>query len=411
MGDVVILAAGCGVVLGTLILEMPSMTIATRMSRLGTESAFEVLARARALEAQGRQIIHLEIGEPDFETPAHIVEAGVKALQDGYTHYGPTPGLPELRQAVARNSREVRGIDTDWEQVVVTPGAKPIMFYVIMALAEAGAEVIYPNPGFPIYESMIEFCGAKAVPMRLLEDRAYHPDLTQLPGMVNERTRLLIINSPENPCGSAFTADELETIANVVRSHPDMYVMSDEIYKDILYSGEHHSIAALPGMAERTIILDGFSKSYAMTGWRLGYGIMPEELVPHVSRLATNSVSCAASFSQIAGWPRWTARRTRCRRWPPSWPPPPSHRGRAGIHTGDQLPGAGGSVLRLPSIRDTGLSSAEFEERAMQEAGVALLSGAAFGEFGEGYVRLSYANSQENISRALESLDAMVRGL
>ena len=212
------------------------MTIATRMSRLGTESAFEVLAKARALEAQGREIIHLEIGEPDFETPDHIVQAGMQALQDGYTHYGPTPGLPELRQAVARNSREVRGIDTDWEQVVVTPGAKPIMFYVLLAIAEAGAEVIYPNPGFPIYESMIEFSGAKAVPMQLLEERAYHPDLTRLPEMVNERTRLLIVNSPENPCGSAFTLEELETIADVVRSHPDMYVMSDEIYNDILYS-------------------------------------------------------------------------------------------------------------------------------------------------------------------------------
>ena len=388
------------------------MTIATRMSRLGTESAFEVLAKARALEAQGREIVHLEIGEPDFETPAHIVAAGVKALQDGYTHYGPTPGLPELRQAVARNSREVRGIDTDWEQVVVTPGAKPIMFYVLLAIAEAGAEVIYPNPGFPIYESMIEFSGAKAVPMQLLEERAYHPDLSGLSGMVNERTRLLIINSPENPCGSAFTLAELETIADVVRSHPDLYVMSDEIYKDILYSGAHHSIAALPGMAERTIILDGFSKSYAMTGWRLGYGIMPEELVPHVSRLATNSVSCAASFSQLAGVAALDGPQDAVQEMAAEFA-----RRRRLIADGLQaIPGINcpepeGAFYAFPSIKETGLSSAEFEERAMQEAGVALLSGAAFGEFGEGYVRLSYANSQENISRALESLDAMVRGL
>ena len=388
------------------------MTIATRMSRLGTESAFEVLAKARALEAQGREIVHLEIGEPDFETPAHIVAAGVKALQDGYTHYGPTPGLPELRQAVARNSREVRGIDTDWEQVVVTPGAKPIMFYVLLAIAEAGAEVIYPNPGFPIYESMIEFSGATAVPMQLLEERAYHPDLSGLSGMVNERTRLLIINSPENPCGSAFTLAELETIADVVRSHPDLYVMSDEIYKDILYSGAHHSIAALPGMAERTIILDGFSKSYAMTGWRLGYGIMPEELVPHVSRLATNSVSCAASFSQLAGVAALDGPQDAVQEMAAEFA-----RRRRLIADGLQaIPGINcpepeGAFYAFPSIKETGLSSAEFEERAMQEAGVALLSGAAFGEFGEGYVRLSYANSPENISRALESLDAMVRGL
>lgn len=388
------------------------MTIATRMSRLGTESAFEVLARARALEAQGREIIHLEIGEPDFETPGHIVAAGVRALQEGYTHYGPTPGLPELRQAVARNSREVRGIDTDWEQVVVTPGAKPIMFYALLALAEAGAEVIYPNPGFPIYESMIEFSGAKAVPMRLLEERAYHPDLSRLPELVNERTRLLILNSPENPCGSALTGGELEAVAEVVRSHPDMYVMSDEIYKDILYSGEHHSIAALPGMAGRTIILDGFSKSYAMTGWRLGYGILPPELVPHISRLATNSVSCAASFSQIAGVAALDGPQDAVQAMTAEFA-----RRRRLIADGLQaIPGINcpepeGAFYAFPSIKGTGLTSAEFEERAMQEAGVALLSGSAFGEYGEGYVRLSYANSQENIGKALERLDGMVRGL
>ena len=388
------------------------MTVATRMSRLGTESAFEVLARARALEAQGREIIHLEIGEPDFETPAHIVQAGVKALQDGYTHYGPTPGLPELRQAVARNSREVRGIDTHWEQVVVTPGAKPIMFYALLALAEPGAEVIYPNPGFPIYESMIEFSGAKAVPMRLLEERAYHPDLSRLPELVNERTRLLILNSPENPCGSALTRDELETVAEVARSYPDLYVMSDEIYKDILYTGEHHSIAALPGMAHRTIILDGFSKSYAMTGWRLGYGIMPEELVPHISRLATNSVSCAASFSQIAGVAALDGPQDEVQAMAAEFA-----RRRRLIADGLQaIPGINcpepeGAFYAFPSIKDTGLTSAEFEQRAMQEAGVAILSGAAFGKYGEGYVRLSYANSPENISKALERLDAMVRAL
>ena len=388
------------------------MTIAQRMSRMGTESAFEVLAKARALEAQGREIIHLEIGEPDFETPPHIVQAGIRALEDGYTHYGPTPGLPELRQAVARNSREVRGIDTDWEQVVVTPGAKPIMFYVLLALAEAGAEVIYPNPGFPIYESMIEFGGAKAVPMQLLEDRAYHPDLTRLPELVNKRTRLLILNSPENPCGSALTLEELEAVAAVVRRHPDLYVMSDEIYKDILYSGEHHSIAALPGMADRTIILDGFSKSYAMTGWRLGYGIMPTELVPHISRLATNSVSCAASFSQIAGVAALDGPQDAVQEMVAEF----AKRRRLIADGLQSIPGVNcpepeGAFYAFPSIKDTGLTSAQFEERAMQDAGVALLSGSAFGKFGEGYVRLSYANSQENISKALERLDAMVRAL
>ena len=244
------------------------MTVAARMNDLGTESAFEVLAKAKALEAQGKEIIHLEIGEPDFETPRHIVEAGMQAISDGFTHYGPTAGVPELRQAIASNSREVRGTDTDPANVVVTPGAKPIMFYVLLALAEPGVEVIYPNPGFPIYESMIKFAGATPVPMQLLEETGYHPDLDALPGLITDKTRLIIINSPENPCGSALTKQELETIAEAVKQHPGLYVMADEIYKDILYTGEHYSISSIPGMQERTIILDGFSKSYAMTGWR-----------------------------------------------------------------------------------------------------------------------------------------------
>jgi aspartate/methionine/tyrosine aminotransferase len=388
------------------------MTVASRMMNLGTETAFEVLAKARALEAQGKEIIHLEIGEPDFDTPRHIVEAGIRALQEGYTHYGPTPGLPVLREAIARNSREVRGIDTDPSHVVVTPGAKPIMFYVILALAEPGVEVIYPNPGFPIYESMIRFSGATPVPMRLIEEKGYHPDLDDLASRITERTRLIIINSPENPCGSALTRSELETIANLVKERNDLYVMSDEIYKDILYTGEHYSIATFPEMPQRTIILDGFSKSYAMTGWRLGYGIMPPELVPHVTRLAVNSVSCAASFSQRAAIAaldgpqddvqtmaaEFSRRRTLIAQGLRSIP-------------GINCPEPEGAFYAFPSIKGTGLSSHEFEERALSEAGVALLSGSAFGEYGEGYVRLSYANSQENIKKALERLDQFVRGL
>ena len=388
------------------------MTVASRMMDLGTETAFEVLAKARALEAQGREIVHLEIGEPDFDTPKHIVEAGIRALQEGYTHYGPTPGLPELREAIARNSREVRGIDTDPTHVVVTPGAKPIMFYVILALAEPGVEVIYPNPGFPIYESMIRFSGATPVPMQLLEEKNYHPDLEDLAGKITDRTRLIIINSPENPCGSALDREELETIANLVRERSDLYIMADEIYKDILYTGEHHSIAALPDMPERTIILDGFSKSYAMTGWRLGYGIMPEELVPHVTRLAVNSVSCAASFSQRAAIAALDGPQDEVQAMAAEF----ARRRRLITDGLRQIPGINcpepeGAFYVFPSIRETGLSSAEFEARAMNEAGVALLSGAAFGAFGEGYVRLSYANSQENIQKALESLDKFVRSL
>ncbi|HIF43473.1 MAG TPA: pyridoxal phosphate-dependent aminotransferase [Dehalococcoidia bacterium] len=388
------------------------MTVAARMNDLGTESAFEVLARARALEAQGKEIIHLEIGEPDFETPKHIVEAGRKAIADGFTHYGPTAGLPQLRESIARNSGEVRGINTDPANVVVTPGAKPIMFYVLLALAEPGVEVIYPNPGFPIYESMIKFCGATPVPMQLLEEKDYHPDLAALPGLITDKTRLIIINSPENPCGSALTKEELETIAGIVKQHPDLYVMADEIYKDILYTGEHYSISSIPGMQERTIILDGFSKSYAMTGWRMGYGILPEELVPHIVKLAVNSVSCAASFTQMAAVAALEGPKDEVEAMIAEF----GIRRRLiadGLRSipGVNCPEPEGAFYAFPSIKGTGLTSAEFEDRAMNQAGVALLSGSAFGEFGEGYVRLSYANSQDNIKQAIDKLDQMVRAI
>ena len=388
------------------------MTVAARMNDLGTESAFEVLARARALEAQGKEIIHLEIGEPDFETPKHIVEAGRKAIADGFTHYGPTAGLPQLRESIARNSGEVRGINTDPANVVVTPGAKPIMFYVLLALAEPGVEVIYPNPGFPIYESMIKFCGATPVPMQLLEEKDYHPDLAALPGLITDKTRLIIINSPENPCGSALTKEELETIAGIVKQHPDLYVMADEIYKDILYTGEHYSISSIPGMQERTIILDGFSKSYAMTGWRMGYGILPEELVPHIVKLAVNSVSCAASFTQMAAVAALEGPKDEVEAMIAEF----GIRRRLiadGLRSipGVNCPEPEGAFYAFPSIKGTGLTSTEFEDRAMNQAGVALLSGSAFGEFGEGYVRLSYANSQDNIKQAIDKLDKMVRAI
>jgi aspartate aminotransferase len=388
------------------------MPLASRMNNLGTETAFEVLAKARALEAQGKNIVHLEIGEPDFDTPRHIVEAGMNALRDGFTHYGPTPGLPELREAIARNSREVRGIDTDPAHVVVTPGAKPIMFYVILALAEPGVEVIYPNPGFPIYESMIRFSGGTAVPMQLLEETAYHPDLDDLARKITSRTRLLILNSPENPCGSVLTREELETIAGLVRRWPNLYVMSDEIYKDILYTGEHYSIAAFPGLADRTIILDGFSKSYAMTGWRLGYGIMPQELVPHIVRLAVNSVSCAATFSQKAAVAALDGPQDEVQAMAAEF----AQRRRLitdGLRSipGVRCPEPEGAFYAFPSIQETGLTSRQFEDRALSEAGVALLSGAAFGVHGEGYVRLSYANSQENIRKAIQRLDKFVRSV
>ena len=388
------------------------MTVAARMHDLGTESAFEVLAKARALEAQGKEIIHLEIGEPDFDTPRHIIDAGMQAISDGFTHYGPTAGLPELREAIARNSREVRGINTDPANVVVTPGAKPIMFYVLLALGEPGVEVIYPNPGFPIYESMIRFTGCTPVPMQLHGDKDYHPDLDTLADQITDKTRLIILNSPENPCGSALSHEEMVRIADLVKERPDLYVLADEIYKDILYTGEHYSIASLPGMEERTIILDGFSKSYAMTGWRLGYGIMPDELVPHVVKLAVNSVSCAATFTQKAGIAALEGPRDQVVEMVAEF----GARRRLitdGLRSipGVNCPEPEGAFYVFPSIHGTGLSSREFEDRAMAEAGVALLSGSAFGEYGEGYVRLSYANSQENIKRAIDQLDRFVRSI
>ena len=388
------------------------MGIASRMNLLGTETAFEVLSRARNLEAQGKQIVHLEIGEPDFDTPSHIVDAGVQALKDGYTHYGPTPGLPQLREAISENSRKVRGLNTDPNSIVVTPGAKPIMFYVILALSEPGMEVIYPNPGFPIYESMIKFSGAKPVPMQLLEESDYHPDLNDLKNKVNDKTSLIILNSPENPCGSALSAEELDTIADIVKQHPNLYVMADEIYKDILYQGEHSSIAAIEGMQDRTIILDGFSKSYAMTGWRLGYGIMPLELVPHIVKLAVNSVSCAASFSQIAAIAALEGSQEEVLGMAQEF----SERKTLiveGLRSikGIRCPEPEGAFYVFPNISETGLSSNDFEDRALNEAGVALLAGSAFGEFGEGYVRLSYANSKENIEIAINNLDKFVNSL
>ena len=381
------------------------MSVAGRMRVLGTETAFEVLAKARALEALGKDVVHLEIGEPDFDTPSHIVEAGVEALRQGHTHYGPTAGLPELREAIARNVGETRGVSASPDDVVVTPGAKPIMFFTILALAQRGVEVIYPNPGFPIYESMIRYSGARAVPMRLLPDKGYHPDLDDLASKINRRTRLIILNSPQNPTGSVLSRQELEVIAGLIRERDGIYVLSDEIYKDILYDGEHFSIASLPGMLERTVILDGFSKSYAMTGWRLGYGVVPKHLVPHIVRLAVNSVSCAASFTQRAAIAALEGPQDAVRDMVEEF------RRRREVMIGglNEIPGVecpepGGAFYAFPSIKGVGIPSQEFQDRLLEEAGVALLSGRSFGKFGEGFARLSYANSIENIRKSLDRL-------
>ncbi len=398
-------------------LRGDKMGLARRMLKLGTETAFEMLAKAKALEAQGRDVVHLEIGEPDFDTPAHIVAAAVEALHQGYTHYGPAAGLAELREAIARNVAKTRGISVQPDQVIVTPGAKPIMFFTILALAQRGREVIYPNPGFPIYESMIRYCGAKPVPMRLLEERGYHPDLEDLALKINSRTSLVILNSPHNPTGSMLYPSELAAIADQLRGRDDVVVLSDEIYKDIIYPSKgsnradviHQSIASLPGMADKTIILDGLSKSYAMTGWRLGYGVFPQRLVPPITRLISNSVSCAASFAQRAAISALEGPQDEVRDMVKEF-----QRRRDLIVDGLQsIPGIScprpeGAFYAFPSIKDTGIDSHEFQERALTEAGVALLDGQSFGRFGKGFVRVSYANSQENLTKAVERLAAFV---
>ncbi len=380
------------------------MRLASRMSRLGTETAFEVLARARMLEAEGMDVIHLEIGEPDYDTPENVVRAGVDALSGGFTHYGPSPGLPDVRARIAQEIADTRGISVSGDNVVVTPGGKPIMFFVLLALAEHGDEVLYPNPGFPIYESMINFAGAEAVPMPLREDRDFNVDVDQVAEQITPATKLMIINSPNNPCGSVMSRDELRALAELAVER-DVLVLADEIYSRFLYEGEHHSITAFPGMAERTIILDGFSKTYAMTGWRLGYGVMPLELVEPISRLMTNSVSCTASFTQMAAIEALDGPQDDAYGMVEEF-----KRRRDLIVNGlNAIPGIRcpmprGAFYVFPNVEGTGLSSAEFADRLLREAGVACLSGESFGAYGKGYVRFSFANSAENIQKALERI-------
>jgi len=380
------------------------MNVAPRMARLGTESAFEVLARARQLERAGREIIHLEIGEPDFDTPVHIKEAAKQALDAGATHYGPSAGLPELREAIAKHVAETRGVPVAPEEVVVTPGAKPIMFFTIMALVGDGDEVIYPNPGFPIYESVINFVGGVPVPIPLREESGFGFDLELFERRVSSKTKLIVINSPENPTGGVLDRDQLERIADVARRRR-IPVLSDEIYRQFLYEGEFASIMGLPGMREQTILLDGFSKSYAMTGWRLGYGVMPPALAEHVARLMVNSNSCTASFVQLAGIAALQGDQTPVARMVAEF-----KRRRDLLVDGlNRLPGVRcarprGAFYVFPNITGTGRPSAEVAERLLTEAGVAALSGAAFGAHGEGYLRFSYANSESNLRLALERM-------
>ncbi|MEK7657127.1 MAG: pyridoxal phosphate-dependent aminotransferase [Elusimicrobiota bacterium] len=386
------------------------MKYAQRMQLLGTETAFEVLVKARALEAKGRSIVHLEIGEPDFDTPKNIRAAAAKALEEGFTHYGPSAGLPEVRAAVAKHISRDRGLSVSPEQVVVTPGGKPVMTFSFFACVDPGDEVILPDPGFPIYESVVRFIGAKPVSLVLKEERDFRVGAADIEGLLTKKTKMVVLNSPQNPTGSTLTPKDLDEIAELLRNR-DIFILSDEIYGRILYDGEEHvSIATLPGMAEKTIILDGFSKTYAMTGWRLGYGIMNPDLAKHVSRLATNVYSCATSFAQKAIVEALEGPQEEVLSMVAEF-----RRRRDTIVDGlNAIPGVtcrkpAGAFYVFPNIQGWGLKSSEAEGKVLEEAGVAALSGTAFGAHGEGYLRFSYANSLENIREALKRLDAFAR--
>ena len=385
------------------------MKLAERMNHIGVESAFEVLVRARELERQGKHVIHLEIGEPDFPTPAHIIEATKRALDEGYTHYGPTQGLPELRESVARYISSTRKIRVGPEHVSITPGGKPIIFFPMLALVEPGDEVIYPNPGFPIYESMIRFSGGVPVPIPLIEERGFSFDLDTLRKRLSPKTKLLILNSPQNPTGGLIPPEDIRHIADLVRDR-DLMVLSDEIYSRIYYGDEAPaSIASLPGMLEKTIILDGFSKTYAMTGWRMGYGVMPTWLVEAVNKLMVNSNSCTATFTQRAGLAALEGTQEPTERMVAEF-----RRRRDAFCAGlNQIPGfrcalPGGAFYAFANITGTGMKSKELADYLLYDAGISCLSGAAFGEFGEGYIRFSYANSYENLMESVDRIKTAV---
>lgn len=385
------------------------LRLAKRMARLGTETAFEVMVKARALEAKGRDVVHLEIGEPDFDTPGNIIEAGSDALHKGFTHYGPSAGMPKLRQTVAEYVSETRGVDVSPDEVVVVPGGKPIIFFTILALIEEGDEVIYPNPGFPIYESMINFLGAKAVPIRLREEMDFRLDVDELAGLINDRTKLIILNSPQNPTGGVLTKEDIEEIARAIGDR-DVMVLTDEIYSRLIFEGEHHSIMSVEGMKERCILLDGFSKTYAMTGWRMGYGVMRPDLATHIARLMTNSNSCTASFTQVAGIEALRGPQDSVERMCAEF-----KKRRdvmvAGLNKIDgftcNLPK--GAFYVFPNITGTKWASKKLADALLDDAGVAGLSGTSFGKFGEGYLRFSVANSVENIEKALDRIDSWTK--
>ncbi len=384
------------------------MYLADRTKRLGTETAFEVLARARALEAKGQSIIHLEIGEPDFDTPRHITEAAHKALDEGWTHYGPASGDMELKEAIIGEMKSTRGLGIGSENIVITPGAKPIMFFAILACIEEGDEVIYPNPGFPIYESMINYIGGKAVPIMLKEERDFNFDVNELKDLINDKTRMIIINSPQNPTGGVLPEEDLAEIADMVADR-DIIIMTDEVYSRMVYDGKHSSILNFDGMKEKTILIEGFSKTYAMTGWRLGYGVMPKNVADMVSKFMVNSNSCTSSFTQRAGIAALNGSQEDSENMIAEF----KKRKDVIVNGLNAISGIScrapnGAFYVFPNIKGTGLTSEEAEDKFLNEAGVASLKGTSFGSNGEGYLRFSYANSTENILEALNRIEGVL---
>ena len=380
------------------------MKLAKRMERLGTETAFEVLAKAKKLEAEGKSIIHLEIGEPDFDTPDNIREAAIKSIKAGDTHYTPSPGIVEHRKVIAEYMSRTRGLDFTMDDVVVTPGGKPVMFFAILALVDEGDEVIYPNPGFPIYESMINFVGGKAIPIPLREEKEFAFDIEEFKKLVTDKTKLVIINSPQNPTGGILTKDDISKIADILKDK-DCWILSDEIYSRLIFEGEHFSIAQVPGFKDRTIILDGYSKYYAMTGWRAGFGIMNKDIAPHIAKLMTNSVSCTNAFVQKGCIEALTGPQDSVDKMREEF----LARREIIVDGLNSIKGFSciiphGAFYAFPNITKTGMTARELNDHLLYKAGVASLAGTAFGQYGEGYLRFSYANSRENIKEAIKRI-------
>jgi len=383
--------------------------LAERMNRLGTETAFEVLAKARAMEAEGKEIIHLEIGEPDFDTPQSIIDAAIQAINDGHTNYTPSAGIMDIRQTFAEYITRDRGVDVKPENVVITPGAKPILFFTILALVGAGDEVIYPNPGFPIYESVISFAGAKPVPLPLREERAFSFDPGELKALVNEKTKLIIINSPQNPTGGVLSKEDVRMVADLAQIH-NSWILSDEVYGKMNYEGDAVSIYDFQEVKERTVLLDGHSKTYAMTGWRLGYGVMPEWLAEHIAKLQTNCTSCTPPFTQVAGAEALTGPQDASIRMMAEF----KERRDIIVEGLNAISGITcvrpkGAFYAFPNITGTGMTSMALADYLLEAAGVAALSGTSFGQYGEGYLRMSFANSKENIRKALKRIEAALK--